>query len=133
MNLQELQDRVSAAETAVPNGMLKVNIKHPTGNEGVWAQFASPSDKEVYERNSPGEKFEVFLLNHALIGGPSWGARLKLNADGSDSRVSIPVDVVLQQMNEAVGSGDYPNPSEFAKAGEDSEDDDEDADEDDEA
>jgi hypothetical protein len=111
MNLKELQDRVTVAE---PNGMLKVNINHGDGNEGIWACFATPQDKEVYDKNKVGDPFEVFLLNQALIGGPSWGARLKLKA-GGDNRPMIAAAKVIEQIIEAVKSGDYPTAEEFAK------------------
>ena len=111
MNLQELQDRVTAAES---NGTLMVNINHGDGNEGIWACFATPQDKVVYDKNKVGDPYEVFLLNQALIGGPSWGTRLKLKA-GGDERPMIAVAKVLEQIIEAVKSGDYPTAEEFAK------------------
>lgn len=114
MTLKELEARVSAAE---PNGMLKINIDHDgEGNEGIWACFATMKDKETYARNVAGEDFEVFLLNAALISGPTWGARLKLKANGGDRRVVVSASNLCQQMNEAVAAGDYPTLAELRQS-----------------
>lgn len=110
MEISDLEARVKTAE---PNGNCKVNINHGSGNEGIWGCFCTPEDRATYDRNKAGEEFQVFLLNHALIGGPTWGARLKLTSSGNDIRSSIPVAKVIEQMNEAVQSGDYPTADKF--------------------
>lgn len=112
MTIEELQARVAAAE---PNGMLKVNINHGEhGNEGIWACFATPDAKAVYDRNTSGETFEVFLMNNALMGMPSWGARLKVTTDGVHRPV-ISEDSLLEQLDAAVDAGEYPTAADFAE------------------
>ncbi len=109
MDLKQLEERVTAAET---NGVCKINIVHDTGNEGIWACFVTPADKEIYHGDKRGT-FEVFLMNGALIGGPSWGAKLKVKTNGGDLRPNILVADVIKQMEAAVKSGDYPTPDKF--------------------
>lgn len=106
MEISDLQARVKQAQEY---GTCKFNIEHDGGSEGIWACFATAEDREVYYRNKAGEPFEVFLMNHALIGGPTWGGRVRLASSGDDVRSSIPVADVIEQMNNAVKSGDYPS------------------------
>jgi hypothetical protein len=116
MKIQELEARVQAAE---PNGTLKVNILHDDdsfGSEGVWCCFATARDKEIYEKNLAGESFDVFMMNSALIGGPSWGAKLTLKSTGDNLRSTIAVDEVIRQIVEASEKGDYPTIAEFEEA-----------------
>lgn len=114
MKIQELEARVQAAE---PNGTLKFNIIHDDGDtEGVWGCFATPLDKETYEKNLFGESFDVFMMNSALIGGPSWGAKLTLKSSGDNLRSTIGVHEVIRQIVEAAKIGDYPTISEFNEA-----------------
>jgi hypothetical protein len=111
MNLQELTDRVKEAEK---NGSFKLNIVRGGGDsEGIWACFVSQQDKEIYESNQVGETFYCFLLNHALINGPSWGARIKVTSQGN-LRPTIFIQDFINQMNNA--GEDYPSRSEFIKA-----------------
>ena len=110
MEITDLEARVKQGEK---HGTCKVNIDHGDGNEGIWACFATAEDRATYDRNKAGEEFQVFLMNHALIGGPTWGARLKLTSTGNNVRSIIPVAKVIEQMNEAVKSGDYPTPDKF--------------------
>lgn len=115
MNLDELQARVAAAE---PNGCIKVNIEHGDGEcEGIWAYLATPEDAAIYKKDTSGDEITVFLANAALIGGPTWGARLKVKTTGN-SRPVIKVDDLIDQMNAAVEAGDYPLPTEFTPKGE---------------
>lgn len=107
--IKELEKRVKEAQK---NGTVKVNISHDGENEGIWACPCTPEDAKIYEKNTHGEAFQCFLMNHALIGGPSWGARLTVKTNG-DMRPIIPVEDVLKQMNEAVAAGDYPPAEDF--------------------
>ncbi len=112
MNIEDLEKRVQESEK---HGTCKVNIAHGEGNEGIWACFATQRDRQVYDENKLGETFEVFLMNHALIGGPCWGGRLKLTANGVDTRPTILVADVIRQMKEAVAAGDYPTADKFTE------------------
>lgn len=102
--IKDLEKRVKAAKK---NGTIKVNITHDGENEGIWACPCTPEDAKTYEKDTRGESFQCFLMNHALIGGPSWGARLTVKTNG-DMRPSVSVEEVIKQMNEAVAAGDYP-------------------------
>ena len=112
MKISDLEDRVKKGEKI---GVCKVNITHQGENEGIWACFVSRHDKEVYEKNTSGEKIEVYLMNHALIGGPNWGAKLTVTTQG-ESRPSVTAESVRDQMIEAVANGDYPKKEAFDKA-----------------
>lgn len=110
MNIKDLEDRVQKASDE--NGMMKFNIVHKDGNEGIWGCFVTPDDKKVYEDNQNGKPFEVFLMNHAFIGRPSWGARVKLTA-GGDRRPIIPVQNLVNQIEQSVKANDYPTTDVF--------------------
>jgi hypothetical protein len=113
MTIKDLEARVKKAEK---NGGIKVNITHAgQGNEGIWACLASAKDKKIYEKDTNGDTFEVFLMNHALVGGPTWGARLTVTSKGN-MRPEITVDDLIKQMNEAVEAGDYPPMEAFKNA-----------------
>jgi hypothetical protein len=107
--IKDLETRVKKAEKI---GTCKVNISHDGENEGIWACFVSEHDKEVYDKNTSGDKIDVYLMNHALIGGPTWGAKLTVTTQGA-ARPSIKVEDVRQQMQEAVANGDYPPKKDF--------------------
>jgi hypothetical protein len=111
MTLKDLQQRVNEAEI---NGVVKVNIDHEGEHEGIWACLATPKDKEIYDRNTEGETINVYLMNQALIGGPTWGAKLTV-VTHSDMRPTITGEEVVNQMNEAVKNGQYPPRESFKK------------------
>jgi len=106
MEISDLKARVDQAQE---HGFCKFNINHDGGSEGIWSCFATDEDRETYYRNKAGDPFEVFLMNHALIVGPSWGGRVRLASSGNNERSSIPVADVIEQMKNAVKSGDYPS------------------------
>ena len=105
MEISELEGRVKAADK---NGSIKLNISHNGEMEGIWAVPVTPEDKQIYDSEQIGQFFEVFLTNQALIGGPSWGARLRLKTNGN-SRSVISVSDVIEQIKAAVIAGDYPS------------------------
>lgn len=111
MKLDELNQRVQTAEN---NGTLKLNITcDGEPNEGIWACFVTPKDKEIYDKNQGS--FEVYLMNHALISGPSWGAKLRIESNGNN-RPEINVNDLIKQIVDAVESGNYPTIETFKKA-----------------
>jgi hypothetical protein len=110
MTIKELEKRVELAEK---NGLLKINIvDEEDGNEGIWACFASKVDADIYDKDSYGEEITCFLMNHALIGGPTWGARLIVKTNG-DNRPKIDATDLIKQVKKSVKKGDYPHPKEF--------------------
>ncbi len=106
MNLKELEERI---ETAEKNGLLKINIVHEEdGNEGIWACFASRKDANVYEKDSFDEEIECFLMNHALVGHPTWGARVTVKTNG-EQRPVIKVNDLIAQIQIEIENGNYPH------------------------
>lgn len=113
MKIKQLDARVKKAEK---NGAIKFNIHHSTGSEGVWAYFVSPQDKIIYEEDKAGKTYDVFMANHALVGRPSWGAKITLKTTGSDNRPKISAQDLIKQIEDAVKDGTYPETSEFENA-----------------
>lgn len=91
MTIDELEARVQRSEG---NGLCKFNIVHKDGNEGVWACFATTNDKLAHESGKP---FTVLLMNDALVGRPTWGAKITLQP-ASHGRSSISVQDFLKQV-----------------------------------
>ena len=80
------------------NGYSKVNIVHEDGmREGVWAVCCTKKDKALYDADTHGDPIEVYLANHAMIGGPSWGLKFKVTSNGSD-RPKIVVKAMIEQI-----------------------------------
>lgn len=95
ITVADLEQRVAEGQKI---GMTKVNIVHPgNDNEGIWACFVSEKDKEVVDRNTFGDKVEVYLMNHALVSGPTWGAKLTVKTQG-ENRPVISVEELIEQM-----------------------------------
>ncbi len=104
MTIKDLEDRVEAGQGI---GTFKLNITHDGQNEGIWACFVTPKDKAIYDKNTSGDKINVYLMNHALISGPTWGAKLTVKTRGS-LRPVITVQELIKQMNKAAEAGEYP-------------------------
>lgn len=95
MTTDQLEARVKAAEAF---GITKVNIIHPDGdNEGVWANLATAEDADLLSTDTVGDTVNVLLLNHALIGRPSWGALVAVRTNG-ELRPSVSKDDLLAQL-----------------------------------
>lgn len=93
---KDLQARFNKAMKL--NGYSKVNIIHEDGmNEGVWAVCCTKKDKAIYDGDTDGDTFNVYLANHALIGGPSWGLKFKVTSSGLN-RPTINVVALLAQI-----------------------------------
>lgn len=88
LTLEQLEQRMQQAIAAVPNGLIKINIQHPTCGESVWAQLASPEDAATYKSGAAGATVRVLMANHALVGGPNWGALISLRHSGSRMRIT---------------------------------------------
>lgn len=101
MTTDQLEARVKAAEAF---GMTKVNIIHPDGDrEGVWASPATAEDAALLKADTAGDTVNVLLLNHALIGRPSWGALVTVVTAGL-KRPSIRKEDLIAQLD----AQDYP-------------------------
>lgn len=105
--IKKLELAVSRAEKY---GNIKLNIIHDDGtNEGIWAVPATKADKEKYDKGEYGTSFFLYLTNHALIGGPTWGAKIRVKCAGVSSRPTITVKDLCDQMKTLVEIGKYPS------------------------
>ena len=93
MTIEELQKRVDDAH----GPSIKVNLIHPDGDtEGLWGKLATKEDKEIYDRDTQGDKITVFIMNQALVSGPTWGVRIQITTQHG-SRPSVDMDSFIQQ------------------------------------
>jgi hypothetical protein len=112
MTIAALERRIKDGEK---HGNCKINIIHDDGSsEGIWACFATPKDKAIYDGDTRGAQITVYLMNHALINGPTWGAKLVVATRGA-SRPTITVEKLIQQMEAALAAGEYPPITAFNK------------------
>jgi len=108
MTVKELERRIVAAH----GPYIKINLQHPDGAEGLWAKIETEEDAERYSSNHTGAQIQILLLNCALVAGPSWGMRFRVELRGH-ARPYIALSEFIRQAKAQIDT--YPPPKAFKR------------------